>query len=104
MNTKKYATVGAICLAIFAMYQYGGSLLYYGRADRECIKFAEDNDIKPAWNDEKLFVARKWIKGSSVVVELGQTVESKQSYKARLCVIGEGRIYIPSVFEQWQYR
>jgi len=80
----------------------------YSRADAECIKFAEESEMTIATNpdpsDKKIFVAKKWIKGRNVVVELGQKTATKKGYfQSRLCVIGDGQIQLPNMFEQWQY-
>jgi len=49
-------------------------------------------------------VAKKGIKGRNVVVELGQKTATKKGYfQSRLCVIGDGQIQLPNMFEQWQY-
>ncbi|GAB9138217.1 hypothetical protein BDS110ZK25_26010 [Bradyrhizobium diazoefficiens] len=102
--------MGVLLALGFGVYYYSDTVFNYGRADEECIKFAEKADIKialiPDPSDTKVFVAKKWIKGSNVVVELGQKAggEKKGYYQSRLCVIGGGQIQIPSMFEQWQYR
>lgn len=90
-------------------YYYLDVLTNYVEADAQCIKFAEENELRIAWDadpsDKKIFVAKKYIRGNRVVVELGQkTAKKKGYYQSRLCVIGGGQIMIPGAFEQWQYR
>jgi hypothetical protein len=90
-------------------FWYAETIANYSRADAECIKFAEESDAHIAFDpdpeDSKIFVANKWIKGTDVVVELGQsTAKKKGYYQSRLCVLGHSHIMIPSKFEEWQYR
>jgi hypothetical protein len=98
-----------LALAVFGLYYYSDVILSYGLADDECLKFAERSKVNIAFNPDpvnpKIFVVKKWVKGSKVVVELGQYVAGpKSNFNARLCVIGGGQISLPSMLEQWQYR
>jgi hypothetical protein len=93
----------------FGIYYYADAAFNYSRADSECIRFATDNKLNPAFtpdpNDKKLFVVNKWISGRKVVVELGQKAANRNgTYNSRLCVLGGGQIVIPGLLEQWQYR
>jgi hypothetical protein len=99
----------ALLAALFGTYWYSDVIFNYSSADEQCIKFAEETETNPSSNpdpsDKNIFVANKWIRGTNVVVELGQKMASKHGYyQSRLCVVGGGQIQIPSVFEQWQYR
>jgi len=103
-----YVVLGIVALG-FAIVWYADTMANYGRADAECLKFAEKHDVHPAFHpdpdDSKLFVFSKWIKGTDVVVEIGQkSADHGGGFNSRLCVVGHGAISIPSVFEQWQYR
>jgi hypothetical protein len=106
---QSLAVIAGVGALVFGAYQYTEALASYGDAGDQCVKFAEESKISPAFDpdpaDKKIFVASKRIKLSGdVVVELGQHTKDKGYYQARLCVIGHGKIQIPSVLEQWEYR
>jgi len=108
MNTKTWAILIGVAVAIFLTYRYSEPMINYAQAGEECVKFAEKNDLHIAFDpdpdDKQIFVAKKWISGTYVVVELGQKVAKKGSFQSRLCVLGDGQVQIPSAFEQWQFR
>src|SRR4051794_11263878 len=112
LRVKKFPVGLAIAGAIgFGVYYWGEAVVNYGRADEECLKFANETKTKISFNpdpdDPKLFAVKKGIRGSNVVVELGQKTgeEGKKGFsQSRLCVLGGGQISLPSMLEQWQYR
>jgi hypothetical protein len=104
---------GLIAMAVVAtlvggVWWFADVISNYASAGDECIKFAEESDMSPAFNpdpnDKKIFVVNKWVKHGLVVVELGQHVAKKGQYQSRLCAVGGGQIRIPGMFEEWQYR
>jgi|SRR5215472_521093 len=101
-------TIIAIGLVALGLYYYGDVILYYNSSDDECLRFAEKSKVsiatKPDPNNKEIFVAKKWISGGKVVVELGQRVADDKGFQSRLCVVGGGQIALPGLFEQWQYR
>ena len=69
-----------------------------------CRRVRDDHRDQPRSIRQENIVAKKGIKGRNVVVELGQKTATKKGYfQSRLCVIGDGQIQLPNMFEQWQY-
>ena len=107
-STKNYMPLALLAVLSGGFWYYSDVVFNYVGADKQCIEFAENADVKPASEpdpyNKKLFVANKWIKGRYVVVELGQRTAKGNYFQSRLCVLGDGHIMIPGMLGEWQYR
>jgi hypothetical protein len=108
MKTNNWKTLLILGLIGYGIYYYSDVVAYWNDAESDCIRFATENHVNPAWtpdpNDNKLFVVNKYVRHGKVIVELGQRQADHKSFNSRLCVLGDGHIEIPSLLEQWQYR
>jgi hypothetical protein len=111
---KTLLAIAAIVAAVMALWHYADVIMYYGVADAECVKFANESNAQiapfPDPNDKKIFAVDKWInhRTGRVVVQLGQHVFTPKGgqthgFQTRLCVVGGGAVMMPGSFDQWHY-
>jgi hypothetical protein len=104
MSVKSIASLAVVGgLGLFGYWALNLPTITAAQAKTECVRFANENLSQRLYEDVRAM--ETWSKKGYRVVELGyfETKNSKR-YTPRICVVGDGRIQIVSMFENWMWR